>query len=281
MCELSPVTFHGDTIFCVTLDNQPYAPMRPLVENMGLGWASQSQKLNSNKERWGVTIIVTPSEGGEQQTLCMPVRKLPAFLASINPRKVKPELREKIELYQRECDDALWDYWTKGRAERRVAQPDALAPEMQAQLHAIVAAKAGMLPKEAQRKAYAEGWTRFCRHFRIARYSQLPPSKMGEAVDYLVNVEWEAAKALPQGSSSEIPNNSPLGFPVPIDAPKQLKTLHAARQHCRFDFLPQAYSASDRDAAERHHLAEDLYKLQDCLWAALYNVCSAAARLRA
>ena len=104
---------------------------------------------------------------------------------------------------------------------------------------------------------------------------------MGEAVDYLVSVEWDAAKALPQGNSSEIPNSSFFGLPFPVDAPKQLKALHAARQHCRFDFLPQAYSSSDREAAERHHLAEDLYKLQDCLWAALYNVCSAAARLRA
>lgn len=159
------------------------------------------------------------------------------------------------------------------------ALPDSITPEQQAQLHAIVAAKVGMLPKTVQRKAYAEAWTRFCRHFRIARYAQLPPAKMGEAVDYLVSVEWKAA-ALPP-SSSEIPNTSPAALPVPVDAPKQLDTLHRARERCRFEFLPQAYSSLDREAAERSHLATDLYKLQDCLWAALYNICSAAARLRA
>lgn len=78
MCELLPVTFHGDTIFCIDYQNQPYTPAKPIVENLGLGWASQSQKLNSNKARWGVTIIVIPSESGEQQMLCLPVRKLPA-----------------------------------------------------------------------------------------------------------------------------------------------------------------------------------------------------------
>lgn len=123
MCTLSPVAFHGDTIFCVTLENQPYTPAKPIVENLGLGWASQSQKLNANKERWGVTIIVIPSESGEQQTLCIPVRKLPAFLASINPKKVRAELRERIELYQAECDDALWNYWMNGRAERATPEP--------------------------------------------------------------------------------------------------------------------------------------------------------------
>ena len=119
MCKLNPVTFHGDTIFCIDYCGEPYTPMKPIVENMGLGWASQTQKLNANKERWGVTIIVTPTDGGEQETLCMPVRKLPAYLNTINPKKVKIAIRDRVILYQNESDDALWDYWTKGRAERK------------------------------------------------------------------------------------------------------------------------------------------------------------------
>ncbi|MFR9014540.1 MAG: phage antirepressor N-terminal domain-containing protein, partial [Desulfovibrio piger] len=96
MCQLFPVTFHGDTIFCIDYHGEPFAPMRPIVENMGLGWASQSQKLNVNKERWTVTNIVTVAQdGNEREMLCLPVRKLPAYLNSINPRKVRPELRAK------------------------------------------------------------------------------------------------------------------------------------------------------------------------------------------
>lgn len=127
--QLFPVQFHGDTIFCTTIDGQPFAPVKPIIENLGLSWASQTVKLNSNRERWGISIIETPSESGSQRTLCMPVRKLPAFLASINPKKVRPELRAKIELYQNECDDALWAYWTEGQALRKptiVPQPVAL-----------------------------------------------------------------------------------------------------------------------------------------------------------
>lgn len=149
MSQLSPVTFHGDTIFCLTHENQPYTPAKPIVENLGLGWASQSQKLNSNKARWGVTIIVIPSESGEQQMLCLPVRKLPAYLASINPKKVRPELRAKIELYQAESDDALWNYWMNGRAERATAAPSPISkrtdPERKA-LTAIINTWVGMAP---------------------------------------------------------------------------------------------------------------------------------------
>ena len=125
MCELSPVTFHGDTIFCIEHQNQPYTPMRPIVENMGLDWKSQSAKLNANRGRWATVAIITTvaQDGREREMLCLPVRKLPAFLASINPRKVRPELRERIELYQAECDDALWDYWTRGKAERPAPGP--------------------------------------------------------------------------------------------------------------------------------------------------------------
>lgn len=34
-----------------------------------------------------------------------------------------------------------------------------------------------MLPKEHQRKGYGEVWSRFARHFEIAKYTQLPPGK--------------------------------------------------------------------------------------------------------
>ena len=116
---LSPVQFHGSTIFIVTHKGEPYAPMRPIIEGMGLRWAAQTVKLNSNRERWGVSMIETPTTSGIQDTLCMPVRMLPAFFASINPNKVRPELRDRIRLYQDECDDALWNYWTKGQATRK------------------------------------------------------------------------------------------------------------------------------------------------------------------
>ena len=116
---LSPVQFHGSTIFVVTHKGEPYAPMRPIIEGMGLRWAAQTVKLNSNRERWGVSMIETPTTSGIQDTLCMPVRKLPAFFASINPNKVRSELRDRIRLYQDECDDALWNYWTKGQATRK------------------------------------------------------------------------------------------------------------------------------------------------------------------
>lgn len=210
MCELSPVTFHGDIIFCLDYQGQPFTPMKPIVENMGLVWAAQSVKLNANKERWGVSIIEIPSNGGEQEMLCMPVRKLPSYLNSINPRKVRPELRAKIELYQAESDDALWNYWMHGRAERPAPQPQPtadgpLTPALRAELKALVDAKLSTAPADVQGKARAEIWTRFNRHFRIAEYAQLPAAKMPDARDYLIQMSVKALQPAPQPAAVALP----------------------------------------------------------------------------
>lgn len=245
--QLLPVQFHSDTIFCVNVNDQPFAPVKPIVENMGLAWQTQQRKLQDNKARWGVTILVIPSESGDQRTICMPVRKLPAFFASINPKKVRPELRDKIEIYQQECDDALWAYWTEGQAVRKpFVDSDSLTPEQQAQLQAIVQAKVGMLPREVQRKAYKEVWPRFNNHFQIARYAQLPPAKMGEAVEYLVSMEVKAAKALPPSNAalaaaamshfslppSEMSENDIVDDARGKRLKRVLRDLHAMQEQC-------------------------------------------------
>ena len=208
MCQLSPVTFHGDTIFCIDYQGQPYTPMKPIVENMGLDWQSQAAKFRANKDRWGVVIIATPSNGGEQQSTCLPVRKLPSYLNSINPKKVAPELRAKIELYQAESDDALWNYWMHGRAERPQPQPTTdgpLTPALRAELKAIVDAKLSTAPADVQGKARAEIWTRFNRHFKIAEYAQLPACRMAEARDYLIEMAVKALQPAQQPAAAALP----------------------------------------------------------------------------
>ncbi len=45
------------------------------------------------------------------------LRKLPGFLATIQASRIKnPEIQEKVHVFQGECDDALWSYWSQGEA---------------------------------------------------------------------------------------------------------------------------------------------------------------------
>lgn len=117
MSDLITVPFRGQNLFLVALNGEPYTPMKPIVDGMGLAWQTQHRKLSANSARWGITEMVIPSVGGDQATSCIPLRKLPGWLMTVHLGKVRPDIREKIVAYQNECDDALWDYWANGSAE--------------------------------------------------------------------------------------------------------------------------------------------------------------------
>ncbi|WP_421531963.1 phage antirepressor N-terminal domain-containing protein [Lelliottia amnigena] len=107
------VPFHGDTLYLVNFNGEPHVPMKTVVEGMGLAWQPQHEKLKTRFNK-GITEIVIPTKGGVQSMTCLAFRKFAGWLHTINVGKVRPELREKVALYQDECDDVLYEYWTKG-----------------------------------------------------------------------------------------------------------------------------------------------------------------------
>lgn len=136
---LIPVSFRAHSLTIIDQHGTPMVAMRPIVTGMGLRWEAQTVKLNTNKTRWGVSIIETPSPGGKQKSLCMPLRKLPGWLATIHPDKVRAELRETIIAYQNECDDVLWAHWERSRPALDKPEPapaplPALPPGMEARI---------------------------------------------------------------------------------------------------------------------------------------------------
>lgn len=126
--ELQPITFYGDTLFLVEHNGEPYAPMKPIADALGLSWGAQTVKL---KAKFGATIakieMVAP-DGKIRDMLSLPLRKLPVFLYSIELKKVKSEVRHKVAQYQAECDDVLWKYWFKDHASN--AHKEVLPPAL-------------------------------------------------------------------------------------------------------------------------------------------------------
>lgn len=115
------VPFHGASLFIVNFNGEPYTPMKPIVEGMGITWQGQLEKIKSRFPK-GVTEIVIPSAGGSQSMTCLALRKLNGWLQTINPNKVKPEIRETVIQYQEECDDVLYQYWTKGEVKPKTSK---------------------------------------------------------------------------------------------------------------------------------------------------------------
>jgi DNA-binding MarR family transcriptional regulator len=116
--ELISIPFRGNTLFLVEHHGQPYTPMRPIVEGMGLNWKSQYARLRNDPRFSCGDITTTGSDGKRYKMVCLPLRKLFGWLMTINPNRVREDLRQRIIEYQNECDDALWNYWTQGVARR-------------------------------------------------------------------------------------------------------------------------------------------------------------------
>lgn len=125
MSALMTVPFHGVNLSLVEHDGQPYVPMKSIVNGIGLDWATQQTKLKSNEARWGYRLIPIPSQGGEQEAGCLPLRKLPGWMQSVSVAKVSSLVRNRLIEYQNECDDALWQYWNDGHAVNPRAQTPA------------------------------------------------------------------------------------------------------------------------------------------------------------
>lgn len=84
-----------------------------------------------------MAMIPTVAEDGRtRETQCLDLDALPMWLATINPSKVKPELRAKLELFQREAAAVLRDHFF-GRSES-------------SQLTAIVAALAEQVANQGR-----------------------------------------------------------------------------------------------------------------------------------
>lgn len=116
--HLMPVPFYEDTVVLVGQGTDPFVAMKPIVKNMGLDWETQLRRLEERFNSVVVELTTTGGDGQQYAMTCLPLRKLAAWLYSISPAKVKPEFRAKIVRYQEECDDVLWDYWTKASTSR-------------------------------------------------------------------------------------------------------------------------------------------------------------------
>jgi hypothetical protein len=110
----STVVFHSAELLVVDYGGDPFVPMRPVVDGIGLKWKSQRAKLRSSRfapSVMDITMIAADSRYREMP--CLPLRKLPGWLMTLSPNNVQPEIRSRIITYQRECDDALWLHWLK------------------------------------------------------------------------------------------------------------------------------------------------------------------------
>lgn len=117
--KIQSIQFHQDTLITTMHDGKPYVAIKPICEAAGLTWGSQYNRIMRDEVlSEGIFIMKTPSNGGEQDTVFLPIMMLQGWMFGVSIKRVKPELRPKLLQYKRECYQVLHDYFTKGEAVR-------------------------------------------------------------------------------------------------------------------------------------------------------------------
>lgn len=187
------VPFHGNSLLVVEHQGEAYTPMKPIVEGMGLAWQTQHRKLRERFSK-GITEMMIPSVGGSQSMTCLALRKLNGWLQTISPNKVKPEIRDRVIQYQEECDDVLYEYWTKGevtnprKAKKCIAGK--ITPDQQEAIKQLVMTRGKALPKDKQAKAMITMWSALKSHFGVT-YKEIQEDQFSEALSLAARVPLE------------------------------------------------------------------------------------------
>lgn len=189
------VPFHGNNLYVVNYNGEPYVPMKPIVDGMGMDWASQFTKLKQKFNSTIAEITMVAEDGKERNMICLALRKLAGWLATISPNKVKSEIRDKVIQYQEECDDVLYEYWTTGEVKakprKKVKQiAGCITVEQQEAIKQLVLTRGKSVPHEHQGKATITLWSALKSHFGCS-YKEIAEEKFTEALSLAARVPIE------------------------------------------------------------------------------------------
>lgn len=120
---LTPLPFHGHTLltFAHKTDLRGrydhaghYVVLRPIVNALGLDWKSQYSRIMRDEVLSCVVVTTTcqlPGDNQKREHLCMPIDHMHGWLFGVSVKRVRPELRERLIVFKRECYRALYRHW--------------------------------------------------------------------------------------------------------------------------------------------------------------------------
>ncbi|MFQ5434866.1 MAG: phage antirepressor N-terminal domain-containing protein [Anaerolineae bacterium] len=161
--EQKHVEFYGDEVLAVRIeDGSVLIPVRPICDLLGVDWSAQRQRINRDpvlqEEMKSVNVTVSDSyRTVNRELLSLPLDYISGFLFGINANRVKPELKERLIRYQRECYKVLAEAFNEGRLTADPAFDDLLASDTPAaQAYKMAAAIMKMARQQLMLEAQLE-----------------------------------------------------------------------------------------------------------------------------
>ena len=111
--ELQSIEFYGSRIYTVEKEGEHYVAMKPICENIGVQWQAQFNRIKRHPVlSEGVSMMDIVAEDNKfREMLMLPIKLLHGWLFGIDVNRVKPEIKDRLIQYQRECFDVLNQYW--------------------------------------------------------------------------------------------------------------------------------------------------------------------------
>jgi hypothetical protein len=103
----------------VKFNNQPiqiikggkyWVSVKDICLNIGIDNTRQQNKLKSNPA-FEAKLVKAQTAGGMQEVFCIPLEKLNGWLFTINPNRVRADIKEKLIAYQNECFEVLYNHF--------------------------------------------------------------------------------------------------------------------------------------------------------------------------
>ena len=170
MNAITTIDFNGQPLLTIEKDGIQYTAIKPICENIGLNWDAQLKRITRDDVLIeGAVIMTAPSKGGNQDMLCLPIDYLNGWLFGVDAKRVKPEIKDTLIQYKKDCYKVLHDYWHTGQAIHSNVNED---------LPSSVKDRNGLI------KTVRMAMKRLHR-FNVAHVGDLTVSQVGEATEYL------------------------------------------------------------------------------------------------
>ncbi len=170
------ITFNNQALITFEQNGTYYTAMKPICENIGLAWEAQLARIKRDDilSSTMIVMIIVAEDGKNREMICLPIEYLNGWLFGIDVNRCKPEIRETLIKYKKECYAVLHDYWFKGKAERKTTVDDRTG--LRNAVNMLVSKK-GLL--------YNEAYNLVHHYMNVESIEDIPAEKLPMAVEYV------------------------------------------------------------------------------------------------
>ena len=175
------ISFNNQSLITVEQNGNHYVAMKPICENIGLSWEPQVLRIKRDEVlSQGMIVMIIPTNGGNQNMICLPIEYLNGWLFGIDINRCNPEIRDTLIKYKKECYQALHDYWFNGKAERKTTVDDRTG--LRNAVNMLVSKK-GLI--------YSDAYHLIHQRFNVESIEDLTLEQLPQAVEYVHRIVLE------------------------------------------------------------------------------------------